>query len=223
MGGPIQAEYGRRYNEPTLCDEAAKQAIIMKEHIQDKNTGLMRHAWDPTKRAMWCDPVTGLAPECWGRALGWYVTAVLDIIEQLPENHGERERLAEIEREIIEAIARYQERETGMWYQVVNMGNRPDNWLETSCTALFAYAMAKGVRLGVLDERYLYRAFHAFYGITDIAVERFRDELLVQRVCIGTGVGTYNYYTNRPQSTNDLHGVGVFLLLCAELAKHERK
>ncbi len=221
MGSPIQAMYAKKYDKPEIFDELVRQAVLMKENMQDRNNGLMRHAWDTKKRAPWCDPVTGLAPVVWGRAMGWYVVALMDIYECMPDRHPGREIIADIERELIENILKYRDHGTCMWYQVVNMTGMPDNWLETSCSCLYAYAMAKGVRLGVLDERYLTRAKETLKGVITHGVDIYGDNLLVERVCIGTGVGEYNYYTNRPTAANDLHGMGVFLLMCAELARGE--
>lgn len=221
MSGPIQAEYARRYNEPEMLNTVIRQVIIMKEHIQDKDTGLLRHAWDPYLKARWCDADTGLAPEIWGRAQGWYIVSVMDILEQMPENHPERETLVEIAREIAEAIVKYQESETGMWYQVIDKPYLKNNWLETSCSCLFSYAMAKGVRLGILEKKYINHAMQGYRGVINTAIDTYGNDLLVQRVCIGTGVGSYKFYINRPTTTNDLHGVGAFILMCAEIAQHE--
>lgn len=220
MGSPIQAMYARKYDKPEMFDTLVRQAVLMKENMQDKNNGLMRHAWDHGRHAPWCDPSNGLAPETWGRAMGWYVISILDIYEQMPEDYPLRETLAEIEREVIAAVAKYRDRTTHMWYQVVNMTNMRDNWTETSCSCLFTYAMAKGVRLGILDEGYLDMAKESFAGIISHGISIRGDDLFVERVCVGTGVGTYDYYISRPTAENDLHGMGVFLLMCAEMAKH---
>lgn len=220
MGGPIQAEYAARYHEPELFDVLVNQAVLMKDNMQD-NTGLLRHAWDYRREMQWCDPVTGLSGEVWGRAQGWYVVAILDILEFMPASYPGRSKLIEIEREIMEAVAKYQDEKSGMWYQVVNMGNMENNWLETSCTALFAYAMAKGVRLNVLDKKYLDIAQKAYQGILENAVTFEGEDLLLQKVCVGTCVGTYDFYINRRTVVNDLHGMGVFLLMCAEFARGE--
>ncbi|MCH5212208.1 MAG: glycoside hydrolase family 88 protein [Oscillospiraceae bacterium] len=220
MGSPIQAMYAEKYNNPKMFDALVRQVVLMKDNMQDKNNGLMLHAWDYNKRAPWCDPSNGLAPEAWGRAMGWYVAAILDIYERMPENHPSRETLAEIEREVIEAVAGYRDEATHMWYQVVNMTNMWDNWTETSCSCLFTYAMAKGVRLGILDKKYLDMAKESFEGIITNGISISDEDLFVERVCVGTGVGTYNHYINRPTVANDLHGMGVFLLMCAELSRN---
>ncbi len=220
MGCPVQAMYAKRYDKPELFDTVVGQAVLMREKMTDKNNRLLRHAWNYYGAAPWCDPETGLSSVAWGRAIGWYVTAVLDIYQNMPEDHPKRAVLATIEREIIDTLIRYRDRDTYMWHQVVNMPKMPDNWLESSCSCLFTYAMARGARLGILDEKYIERAKESFRGIITHSVDIWRDNLIVERVCVGTGVGEYSHYVNRPTASNDLHGIGVFLLMCGEMAKH---
>ena len=193
----------------------------MKEHMQDSKTKLLYHAWDSSKEIEWADKETGLSPEFWGRALGWYVVAILDILEFLPENHPKRQDIIDIELEVLEALSNYQDKESGMWYQVVDKGDKEDNWIESSCTCLFSYAMAKAVRMGLADKKYLDIAMKGFEGVINTSVELDGDELLIGRVCVGTGVKDYIGYIERPTSINDLHGTGAFLLMCAEIAKHQ--
>lgn len=136
----------------------------------------------------------------------------LDFIQQ--EQYGYRE-LSEAVADLLKAICRYQSK-SGMWYQVVNKIGEEGNWPETSCSCLFAAALFKAVRKGFLPERYLEQAVAGMNAVFDTAVQWNDEELLVENICIGTGVGDYTHYCNRPRSTNDLHGVGAFLLMCAE-------
>ncbi len=94
----------------------------------------------------WAVPVTGTSSQFWGRAIGWYAVAILDILDYLPEDHPRREEFISAERDIINALIRYQDKETGMWYQVVNRGDDPRNWRETSCTSLYTYSISKASR-----------------------------------------------------------------------------
>ena len=114
----------------------------MFEHMYDEKTGLMFHAWDESKEEEWADKTTGLSPEIWGRALGWYVVAILDILELMQENHPLHDKLIAIEQKLLANLAKYQDKTTGLWYQVVPKGDKTDNWTETSCSCLFTYAMA---------------------------------------------------------------------------------
>lgn len=221
MAGPLEAEYSAAFGDMSFINTAVEQIIIMRDHMQDKKTKLLYHAWDYYKQCNWANPDTGLAPEFWGRALGWYVVAILDILEFLPEDHPKRDEIISIELEVLGALTKYQDEKTGMWYQVVDKGGRDGNWVESSCTCLFSYAMAKAVRMGLADKKYLDIAMKAFEGVINNSVEEKDGDLLIGGVCIGTGVCSYEGYIERPTSINDLHGVGAFLLMCAEIARHQ--
>lgn len=219
MAGPLQAIYAKNFNDPSYIKEAANQAFLMHEHMQDKETKLLYHAWDSSKEMPWANSETGLAPEFWGRALGWYVVAILDIMEQMDKTSDDYKKLAEIEREVLEALIKYQDKNEKLWYQVVNKGDKDGNWLEASCSCLFTYALAKSVRLGVGKPEWLENVKAGFENIIRKFVEVKNDDLFISGVCIGTGVLDYQGYIERPTSVNDLHGMGAFLLMCAEIAK----
>lgn len=219
MAGPLQALYAKKFNKPLYIKEAAKQAFLMHEHMQDKETKLLYHAWDSSKEMPWANEETGLAPEFWGRALGWYVVAILDIMEQMDKDCEDYKKLVEIEREVLEALIKYQDKNEKLWYQVVNKGDKEGNWLEASCSCLFTYALAKSVRLGVGKPEWLKNAKCGFENVIRKFVEIKDEDLFISGVCIGTGVLDYQGYIERPTSVNDLHGMGAFLLMCAEIAK----
>lgn len=219
MAGPLQAIYARKFNEPEFAVEAVKQALIMYENMQDEETKLLYHAWDCSRQEAWADRETGLSEEFWGRALGWYVVAVLDIMEQLNRDSEEYHMLDRIEREVLEAVCGCQSRENGLWYQVLNKAEVAGNWPESSCSCLFTYALAKAVRMGVIGEEYLENALSGFEGVLSTFITMEEGMLSMSGVCVGTGVNNYEGYIKRPTSINDLHGMGAFLLMCAEIAR----
>ena len=219
MAGPVQMYYAKLFDAPYLAEQAVEQAFIMYEHMQDKETGLMYHAWDPTFAAPWSNKVTGLSEEFWGRAMGWYVVAVLDLMEHMDPNSNKYKRLAAIERDVLSAIVKYQDPESGAWYQVVNKGSCSDNWHESSCSCLNTYAIAKAVRMGVVDSSFTSAAQKGFEAVIREFITVDNDHLSMCGICIGTGVLKYDGYINRPTSVNDLHGMGAFLLMCAEIAR----
>ena len=217
MGGPITAEYAARFQNRQLFDKVALQAKLMYQHNLDPQTGLLLHGWDESRQASWANRETGRSPEVWGRALGWYVTAMVDILDYLPASHPDYPVLLHILKELAPRIVRCQDAADGRWYQVVNKGNRPGNWLENSCSCLFVYAITKAVRKGYIDRKYWENAKKGYQGvIRSIAVDENRN-VRVGDVCIGTGIGDYDYYIKRPTGVNDLHGVGAFLIMCAEM------
>ena len=220
MAGPIQAEYASEFNRPEFLETAIEQALLMDKYIKNPRTGLLHQGWDYSKAALWSDPETGISPECWGRAMGWYVVAVLDILEFTPQNHPQYGKLVEIERNALNAVMKYQDENTGMWYQIVDKGDRSDNWLESSCTSLFSYAIAHAVHMGIIDDVNIKMAWKAFDGIMKSFVTYNDGNFGLGGVCIGTSIcDDYDTYISRPVITNDLHGIGAFLLMCSELAK----
>lgn len=219
MVGPFLAEYGRRYERPELRQTVIRHVLLMRQHTRDPQTGLWFHAWDESRSADWCDSATGLAPEFWGRSLGWVPVAVLDDLEQLSPSDEGYDELCALVPELLRSICRYQGAD-GRWYQVVNKPNDPANWPENSCTCLFAAALARAVLLGMLPREYAAKAHAAYEGV--IRSLTWQDgDIQIGGVCVGTGVGTYDFYCGRPCSVNDLHGVGAFLLMCAAMQQLE--
>lgn len=221
MGGPIAVEFGHVFNEPEYFDMVTYQALLMAKHTLDEKTGLLRHGWDESRQAAWAEPETGKAPEVWGRAVGWFTVALLDIFDHLPENHENKVVLEQILKDLLDAVLRFQDKESGLWYQVIDKGSLPDNWLETSCSCLFVYSLAKAVRKGYLEKSYLQHAWKGYQGIIDRLGYDEKGEVIIGDICIGTGIGDYAHYIARPRSENDLHGAGAFILMCVEMSLAE--
>ncbi len=215
MGGPICAEYAQRFDRPEYLEITVEQALLMRQRTEDAATGLWHHAWDCSGQAEWAHPETGLSPEFWGRSIGWVPVAVLDELDYVPEDHPDREQLRALVRDLLVAVCAFQSEE-GRWYQVVDKGGQEGNWLENSCSCLYAAALCKAVRQGILAESYLEPARKAYTAVIR-SLSWEGDDLQIGGVCIGTGVGDYRHYCERPVSVNDLHGVGAFLLMCASI------
>jgi unsaturated rhamnogalacturonyl hydrolase len=178
-------------------------------------TGLLYHAWDDSKAIGWADKKTGLSPEFWGRAMGWYAVAIMDLLDYIPEENKRRHEFISAAVDIINALVRFQDEESGLWYQVVDKGRVAGNWLETSCSCLYTYAIAKAIKRGLLHRTYYQSIKRAYEGI--VKTLRFEgSDLFVEEICVGTEVGDYQFYINRPRVQNDLHGMGAFLLMCTE-------
>jgi len=220
MAGPVQMKYAKLFNAPYLSEQAVEQAFIMFEHMRDKENGLLYHAWDSEKKnTTWANKETGLSSEVWGRAMGWYVVAILDMMEFMDKDSENYRRLSNIERDVLSSIIKYQDPKSGAWYQVVDKGNMPDNWIESSCSCLFTYAIAKAVRMGIIEHEFLQVAVKGFEAVLLEFITVDDKHLTMSKICVGTGVLQYEGYINRPTRENDLHGMGAFLLMCAEMAK----
>ena len=217
MYGPLVAQYDKTYGTTQFFDIVNTQLNIMWDNMYDKEAGLLKHAWDCSKEEDWADKETGLSPEFWGRAIGWYCAALMDLYEQMPEKY--HENLITKEKALIDALIKYQNPENGLWYEVVNKNHLPDNWPELSCSSLFVYAICKACNLGILDKSYMQYAKKGYDGIISMLEKDDDGYLIVGHVCVGTGVGDYEYYINRPVCDNDLHGLGAFLYMATEYAK----
>ena len=224
MAGPLSVMYADRFDDEILRERAIKQVFIMNEHMRDEKTGLYYHGWDDSKKEVWADAETGLSGHFWGRAVGWYAVAILDILDYIPEDHPSVSRLKSIEADLLKSLAKFQDKTTGMWYNVLDRTDDEDNWVESSCTNLFIYSYAKALRKGIIGKEYEPVLKKAYEGIENILYYDENGNIVIDKVCIGTCIesGTYEYYINREQIKNDLHGIGAFILMCSEMEKYLR-
>ena len=233
MAGPFYAEFAVLFGEPEGLDDVARQITLIAERTRDERTGLLRHAWDESRRERWAEPTTGRSPCAWGRALGWFAMALADILELLPERSAQRERIASVLADTMAAVKRVQDDASGVWWQVLDQGGREGNYLEASASSMFVYAAAKGVRLGHLGRAHLDAARRGYAGILARFVTASADgDITLHGTCAGTGLGrrpdepdttyrdgSYDYYVRRPVETNDHRGLGAFLMASVELER----
>lgn len=220
MGGPFALKYAQLKGEESLVDMVIHQEHLMRKHTKDEQTGLYYHAWDERKTMPWADQKTGCSPEFWARSFGWYVLALADMIEDLPEQHEMRKVWKETLTDMLESVAKYQDQTTGLWHQIIDKGNHSDNWLESSGSCLFMYAMAKAMNEGYVGLRYVDHVVKAYQGlIQHKTAEKENGDFTINDICIGTSAGFYDYYVGRERSTNDLHGAGAFIMALTELEK----
>lgn len=224
MGPTFYAEYAQRYDEYESFSDVALQIKLMNEKMRDSETGLLYHGWDESRTQRWADSETGLSPNFWGRAIGWYAMAIVDILDYFPEDHPERNGLVDILGQLIIAMENYQH-ESGTWYQVIDQGNREGNYLESSVTAMMVYAIAKGVNQGYLDESHMEIAERGFEGILNEFIEVDENGLVhIHDVCSVAGLGgnpyrdgSFEYYISEPKRTNDTKATGPFIRASLQL------
>jgi unsaturated rhamnogalacturonyl hydrolase len=227
MASPFLARYARDFNQPKWFDEVTFQIQEVYKQTLDANTGLLYHAWDESREQRWCNPETGQSKHFWSRATGWYIMALVDVLDYLPENHPERTAVIEILNKFSEALLKVQDEKTGLWYQVLDVGGNERNYLEASGTAMFIYAFAKGAKNGYLDQKYLDIANKAFDSMVEVMVTMGEDGLpILTNTCGACGLGgnpyreaDYNYYVTEIQVDNDQKGVAPFILAAIELNK----
>ena len=155
MAAPFYVQYADHFKVPGGFDDAAHQILLIERHTRDPRTGLYYHAWDESKMQKWAHPQTGCSPHFWGRAMGWYAMALVDVLDFLPESHRARDRIVTIFERMIQAVVQLQDTDTGLWYQVLDRGGSEGNYTEASASCMFVYALAKGVRKGYLAPKYL--------------------------------------------------------------------
>jgi unsaturated rhamnogalacturonyl hydrolase len=194
-------------------DEAARQLLVYARHLGDPGTGLLRHAYDERRRAPWADPRTGRSPETWCRGVGWYAMALVEVLEALPRGHARRPGLLSLLGELVAALERYQDPGTGRWFQVVDEGRLRGNWVETSCSSMFTYAVSRAVERGYVPGRYAGVADRGYRGVLGAVSTGPDGQAHLGEIGIGTVVGDLAYYLARPRVRDDPHGVGAFLVM----------
>jgi len=219
MVAPFLAEYGREFDDAEYADEeAAKQLVVYASHLQLPN-GLLRHAYDESRAQIWANPDTGLAPETWCRAVGWFGMATIDVLEVLPEGHPRRPELLRILADLVAGYAEFQDPESGLWFQVVDKGDMPGNWTETSCSAMYTFTVSRAVEQGWVDADYQDVADRGYAGVLG-RLSRDQDGLTrLTDIVVGTNVGDYRYYVDRTRAVNDFHGLGAFLIMNEQLRR----
>ncbi len=227
MSSPFMAQYAKEFQQPQWFDTVALQIMLIHEKTLDPLTGLMYHAWDESREQQWADRETGCSPHFWGRAMGWYMMALVDVLDYFPAQHQDRDEILEILENTAAAIRHVRDPETGLWYQVLDRGGSEGNYLEASCSAMFCYAFAKGAKNGYLPQEYYRIAEESFESILEEFIIEDEDGLpgMIQ-VCGGAGLGgdpyrdgSYEYYIGVDRVKNDPKGVGPFILAALELKK----
>jgi unsaturated rhamnogalacturonyl hydrolase len=225
MAAPFYAEYASTFDEPDAFDDITHQIILCEQHTRHPQTGLLFHGWDESKTQKWADPLTGCSPSFWGRAIGWYVMALVDVLDFLPAAHKHHTDILNILRRLASALIRYQDSRTGLWYQIVDANGRAGNYAESSVSAMLAYGFAKGVRQGWLGSETLLSAQRAYRGLLEnhIKVDA-HGSLILENTCGVGGLGgvpyrdgSYDYYISEKIITNDFKGVGPFVLAALEM------
>jgi unsaturated rhamnogalacturonyl hydrolase len=242
MAEPFRAAYAATFQEPGDFDDIAKQLLLMDEHMRDPKTGLMKHGWDESKQMAWADKGTGLSPEVWARAMGWYAMALVDVLDWFPKDHPQRAKLVEVLNRTMRRVVGVQDHDTGLWWQVMDRGpselvhvgmgetfmRNPaskGNFLEASASCMFVYALTKGVRMGYLLQPFEDRAKRGWDGIQKQFVTTGPDGLMVLNGTVKVGglggtpyrSGSYDYYVGEKTGVNDAKGIGAFLLAGSEM------
>jgi rhamnogalacturonyl hydrolase YesR len=225
MAAPFMAEFAGTFNEPALYDDVVKQVLLMEQHTRDPKTGLLYHGWDESKQQRWANKATGLSPEFWGRSVGWYAMGLVDVLDYLPEKHPKRAEVLAVLQRLAAAVTAVQDKERGVWWQVLDKAGAPRNYREASATAMLVYALSKGVRKGWLDKaKYGPSAERGYAGLLkEFAAIDQHGNVELRDICKVAGLGgnpyrdgSYEYYVSTDIASNDPKGLGAFILASVE-------
>ena len=231
-----------------IYDDAVNQLKITYERTLDKKTGLNRHAYDETRKTFWADKESGLSQHCWGRAQGWYSMALIEVLDVLPENYARRQEVIDLLQKDLDAVLKWQDKKTGLWYQVMDSPKRQGNYLESTCSSMFAYVLLKAWNKGYLGTKYRDAGVKAYQGIIDNFIRVNADKTIsLTQCCSVAGLGpaatpeveealkkinpkgsvkenskrdgSFDYYLSEPIRDNDAKGVGPFIWASLEMEK----
>jgi unsaturated rhamnogalacturonyl hydrolase len=227
MAEPFYIKYAKIFNEPEDFRDITKQFMLMAKHGRDQKTGLFYHGWDFSKKQKWADKKTGTSPTLWGRAMGWYLMGLVDVLEYLPRSNPDRPKLISILKDFCKSLIKFQDKRSCLWYQVVDKPGKDGNYLESSASSMFMYVFAKGANNGYLDKKYLTDAYDIFENLKNKMIVKGADgRPSLINTCAGAGLGgepyrdgSYSYYISVPKSTDDFKGLGPFIMGCLELEK----
>ena len=227
-----------------IYDDAVDQISKTYERTLDTKTGLNRHAWDETHEMFWADKETGLSQHCWGRAQGWYTMALIELLDALPEDYERRSEVIELLRKDLDAVIKWQDKKSGVWYQVMDSPTREGNYLEATCSSMFTYVLLKAYRKGYLGSKYRDAGIKAYRGIVNNFIKVESDSTISLTNCcavagLGPGLsdkvqaavekygmtlkpntrrdGSYEYYLSENIRDNDAKGIGPFIWASLEM------
>ena len=229
-----------------IYDDAVNQLKITYQRTLDPKTGLNRHAYDETRKAFWSDNETGLSQHCWGRAQGWYSMALIEVLDALPEDYARRSEVIDLLQKDLDAILKWQDKKTGLWYQVMDSPEREKNYLESTCSSMFTYVLLKAYRKGYVGEKYRDAGIRAYKSMIEKFIQIHADKTISLTQCcevagLGPAVtpevesamkrinpkgsvkenrrrdGSYAYYLSEPIRANDAKGVGPFIWASLEM------
>jgi rhamnogalacturonyl hydrolase YesR len=203
MSIPFLAQMGKLTGDRSYYDDGARQVIQLAQKLQDPATGLYDHAWFQNSAAY--DPRF-----FWGRGDGWGVMSAAELLSVLPEDHPQRARVLEVFRRAVRGVVETQSG-NGMWHQLLD---KTDSYPETSASAMFTFAIARGVNRGWLSPAYAPVAQTGWQAIA----RRVRSDGRVEGICVST-TAAYDavYYYNRPTDLTAMQGYGPVLMAGAEV------
>ena len=228
MASPFLAEYAFRFGDKELYDEAAHQILTVAKHTYDPKTGLYYHGWDESRKQRWSNPQTGTSPNFWSRSMGWYMMAMVDVLDYLPENHPQRQEIVRLLLKLSQTLDKYRDPASGMWYQVTDKPGESGNYVESSGSAMFIYSWVKAAQKGYLPKSFGIKGAKAYEQFVKKFIIKNPDGTIsVTDACSVAGLGgepryrdgSYRYYVSEPKRINDAKAVSPFIMVSVLLRK----
>lgn len=228
---PFYAEHAVVNKTSEDFNDIINQFVWMEKYSRDAKTGLLYHGWDESKLQRWANKKTGVSPEFWSRSMGWYMMALVDVLDFIPANHPRRNELIKILNRTTTALIKYQDAKSGVWWQVTDKAYKEKNYLESSATAMFVFSIAKGIRMKYLPATFNAALQKAYNGmIKEFVKEDANGQYHYMQAVAGAGLGgvpyrdgTYEYYVNEPKRDDDLKAIGPFMQACIEMELLKKK
>lgn len=227
MAEPFYSEYAIMFKKPDYFDDITKQFLLIRKNLKDEKTGLYFHAWDESREQKWADLETGTSPSFWGRSIGWFMMALVDVLDFIPEDHPDRESIKTIFIDLADNLMKYRDEGIKLWYQVIDQKEREGNYVETSSSLMFIYSFAKGVNNQYLPDHFLQIAEESFKSVMENFILFDENENLYLQNTVSVGGlggnpyrdGSFEYYISEPVRVNDFKGYGPLMLAAIELSK----
>jgi unsaturated rhamnogalacturonyl hydrolase len=228
MASPFLAEYAFRFGDKELYDEATHQILTVAKHTYDPKTGLYYHGWDESHNQRWSNPKTGTSPNFWSRSIGWYMMAMVDVLDYLPVNHPKRPEIIKILLNLSQSLEKYRDTKTGMWFQITDKPGETGNYLESSGSAMFIYSWVKASQKGYLPKSFGEKGKKAYIQFVNQFIRKNTDgTITLTDACLVSGLGgqpryrdgSFQYYINEPKRNNDAKAVSPFIMVSVLLNK----
>ena len=230
MMQPFYVRYEKMFNEGKNYSDTVNQFENVRRIMFDEDKKLYYHCYDESRTLFWANKETGLSPHFWLRAMGWYVAALADVAYYMDdENH--KEYFGKLLKEIVDGLLLYQDSETKMFWQIVDLANKEKNYIETSGSLLIAYSIIKGANDGTLPDEYSAIGLEIFENVCENRLTEVDGDLNLEGICLVAGLGpednlrrdgSYEYYMSEPIVKNDAKGVGPLIMAYTEALKAKK-
>lgn len=223
MAQPFYMAYEAAFNGYARVDDIAAQFATVRKRMFNAEKGLYYHAYDEARQQPWHNPVTGCSPNFWLRAEGWLLMAMADCIDLCADRTAVHQALCAQLDEALRGILRWRDEKTGLFHQIIDRADVAGNYLETSGSAMVAYALMKGARIGAIDASFAETGLSVYDNLITQKLREADGALCVCDICKVGGVGpgekrdgSVAYYLSEPIVMNDSKGVGPVMMATSE-------